>query len=156
MEILTSDIPLLWPTHKSPGRSSKVRHHALRSDQLHSLAIPSILEITTNSAFWILDYHRRTGSRLEFGGRILGETAAATAIVIEVLPELQRISVRLFSETEGRNWERVISFRNAKFSYIRSEDKEAPSDFLSEKGWASLLSAEFTDGTLLFFADRQL
>ena len=114
------------------------------------------MEVTTNSAFWILDDHRRTESRLDFGGRILGETAAATAIVIEVHPELQRISVRLFSEPDGRNWERVISLRNAKFSYFRSEDGEAPSAFLPEKGWASLLLAECADGTLLFFAQRQV
>lgn len=113
------------------------------------------MEITTKSAFWILDYYCRTGVRLEFGGEIVGEIAVAPAIVVRVYTETQSVSVRIFSETDTTNWDRVFPLGGAKFDYVRSEDKDwIPR--LGGRGWRSVLSANFADGIVFLFAEVQV
>jgi hypothetical protein len=112
------------------------------------------LEITTESAFSILDYYRRTGTRLEVGGKILGEIAAAAATVTEVQPELHSVTVRILSHTDEASWGRMIPLRGASFSFIRSGDNW-PLERVGTN-WRSVLLVDFPDGTMLFFADSEI
>lgn len=73
------------------------------------------MQITTERAFWMLDYYRRHLTVLGFGGRILGEEAACEASISFVWPETQTIGVKLFSEDRTDSWDRIIPLQRATF-----------------------------------------
>jgi hypothetical protein len=111
------------------------------------------VEITSKSAFWILEGHYRTGTRLQVGGAVVDEVFAAMAILTEVKPGLGSISLKIFSENNDTTWERAVSFRGARFEYQRDMDHDWSPEFAAT-GWCAVLWADFADGTRLFFAEQ--
>ena len=85
------------------------------------------------------------------GGKILGEDAAAPAIIKSVDEEPPAICIRILSDEQV--WDRTILLKNAKFSYTRLEDELRPD--LQGTEWQSVLRASFPDETELFFEDPE-
>jgi hypothetical protein len=110
------------------------------------------MKILAERAFWILEFLRRQGTILDFGGYILGENAVCSAIITEVQPSAQSISLRLFSDPESNAFEVAISLHQGTFFFSQLGDptfqRVAGSD------WHSVLEVAFPDFTILFFAER--
>lgn len=82
------------------------------------------MNITTQRAFWILDYYRSHQTVLVFGGRVLGEDAVCEALIYYVWPETQAIGIELLSGDGGQSWDRIVSFRSAIFYLVQMSDSE--------------------------------
>jgi hypothetical protein len=109
------------------------------------------MQVTTQRAFWMLDYYRRNLTVLAFGGRILGEEAACEALISFVWPETQRLGIKLLSEDRKDSWDRIIPLQRATFDLAQMGDPEFD-DFALKAPFHSVLAIGFPDGTNMFIA----
>jgi hypothetical protein len=109
------------------------------------------MQIPAERAFWILDFYRRKGTPLQFGGKILREESACFAEVTEVWPEAQTVTIRLFEDDGEASWDRLISLGGAIFVF----DQLGAPLFVqyAESPWHPVLHVGFPDGTTMFFAE---
>ena len=109
------------------------------------------MEISTERAFWILEFYRRCETALHVGGKILGEEAGCTAKVTYVWPLAHSIVVRLLPDQGGRGLDILIPLKGASFCF-----DQLGNDSFDSVDWApshSVLRAGFADGTVLIFAE---
>jgi len=110
------------------------------------------MQITTERAFWILEYYRRHLTVLVFGGRILGEEAACEALISYVWPETETIGIKLLSEDRENHWDRLVPLRTATFHLVQLGDREFD-EFAFKAPFHSILVIGFPDGTRMFLAE---
>jgi hypothetical protein len=112
------------------------------------------MKIHAERAFWILDFYRRNGTTLQFGGNILGEEAACFAEVTNVSPIEPFVTVRIFEDDGVASWDRLIPLTGAGFAF---DQLGAPSFVnYAETSCHSVLHVLFPDGTTMFFAESVL
>ena len=110
------------------------------------------MQITRERALWILDYYRKSGTELAFGGKILGEKEVCLAKIAYVWPETDAIGVRLLTDDGNQHWDRMIPLKNAEF--VLGQLGEAHYERLARTGLHSILIIKFPDGTTMFFAEQ--
>jgi len=110
------------------------------------------MNITSQRAFWILDYYRSHQTVLAFGGRILGEDAACEALISYVWPEIQAIGIKLLSADGDQSWDRMVSFHRATFCLVQMGDPEF--ERFANPHLHSVLIVAFPDGTTMFLAEQ--
>jgi hypothetical protein len=108
--------------------------------------------ITSERAYWILDYYRTRETRLAFGGHILGEEGACEAKVVHVWPEAQSIGITLFGDDEKQNWHRLIPLKLATFVYLQMGEPDF--EKFAKAYFHSVLIVGFPDGTTMFLAEN--
>jgi hypothetical protein len=109
------------------------------------------MEISAQRGFWILEYYRRHGMILQFGGKILGEEAACSAVVTRVSSMSNSIAIGLLSDDDDQIWENLILLDGGTFCFDQLGD-----DSFERENWApshSVLRVGFADGTILVFAE---
>lgn len=108
--------------------------------------------IHAERAFWIIDFYRRSGKKLAFGGKIYGEEAACAAFVSNVSPLDQSIEIKLLADDETHSWDSLIDLHGATFLFVQSGDPEFAQ---FPKGlFHSVLMIGFSDGTNMFIAEQ--
>jgi hypothetical protein len=109
------------------------------------------MKINAERAYWILDFYRRNGTSLQFGGKILGEEGACFAEVTHVSPSDHSVTVRIFADDGGASWDRLIPLIGATFAF----DQLGAPAFVkyAETSWHSVLHILFAGGTTMFFAE---
>jgi hypothetical protein len=110
------------------------------------------LKITAERAFWLLDYYRRHGKVLVFGGRILGEDAGCEAQISYVWPETHSIGMKLLSEDRKQSWDRIAPLARAEFHLFQLGDDEF--EAFGNTQFHSVLMLVFQDGTTMFLAEQ--
>lgn len=80
--------------------------------------------ISAERAFWLLEFYRRRETRLIFGGRILGEEAGCSAVVLHVWSENQALGIKLLSDEGDQSWDRLIPLTRAEFFFLQMGDPE--------------------------------
>jgi len=87
-----------------------------------------------------------------FGGRILGEEAACSAMVSHVWTENQTLGIKLLSDDGGQNWDRTISLSRADFLFVQMGDPDF--EQFANQPFHSILIIRFPDGTTMFLAEQ--
>lgn len=108
--------------------------------------------IPPERAFWLLHYYKTREMRLTFGGRILGEEAACTAVISHVWNEIHAIGIKLLSDDGGQSWDRLISLSNAKFLLAQIGDPDFQQ--FAKSPFHSVLVFRFPDGSTMFLGEQ--
>lgn len=110
------------------------------------------MRITSERAFWILEYYRVLQVVLAFGGRILDEEAACEIVISQVWSETQSIGIKLLSVDGKKSWDRMIPLRSATFDLFLMGDSDF--DQFANTHLHSVLIIHFSDGTVMFLGEQ--
>ena len=105
------------------------------------------MQITTDRAFWILDFYRRNRTRLH-----LAEHAAGFVTIMDVSPTLHSMTLRLFDEAESESWDRHVTLGHVRYFFSQLGDPSFKHENVADSH--SVLLMEFPDGATLCFVER--